>query len=352
MTETSRHGNFDFIRLTAAFMVLIGHAFIIMGKQSPTFLGIEISVFGVMIFFSISGYLVSESWIRDPSVMRYMARRSLRIFPALVAVILLSTFLLGPVFTTLSHHDYFTNRQTYTYLENIFLVTQRSLPEVFKNNPQSLRVNDSLWTLPIELLMYLFLPVLTFLHGQKNALIFAALTIFISLIFTFYLPTIGGGEITQNSSIYLVELIIFEVAKVSMFFMAGVFIRYVFMTLKPPLVLATSLFFSTIGMYYLADINLYLLYVSLAFSLPFFINALGESPKVRLPSLNRVGDLSYGIYLYAFPIQQIIAHFFIGKISVFTAIVIAVIPTACFAYVSWHLLEKKALILKTKLQIG
>jgi peptidoglycan/LPS O-acetylase OafA/YrhL len=194
--------------------------------------------------------------------------------------------------------------------------------------------------------MYLLLPLLAFMQGRKNAPIFAVLTIFITFIFTFYLPTIGGGEIAQKNSINLIELIIFEVAKVAMFFMAGVFIRHAFMKRKPPLFLAAGLFVTNIGMYYLVDINPYFLYVLLAFSMPFFINALGDSLEVRLPSLSRVGDLSYGIYLYAFPIQQMIAQFFIGQISVFMAIVMAAIPTVCFAYLSWHLVEKRALTLK------
>lgn len=332
--------NFNLIRLIAALMVLVGHGFIVMGDNIPTFLGIEISVFGVMVFFSISGYLVAESWIRDPSVMRYLARRSLRIFPALIVLVLLTTFLLGPLLTNLSLKDYFTSIETYAYLENIFLSLHLSLPGVFENNPQHLKINLSLWSLNVEFLMYLLLPVILLFKGRRNGLIFAIITILLSITLTFLqIHVLGGG----GRRGYLGD---FNLTKEARFFMAGVAMRYIMGGKVIPLAWASSIFIFTVGVYYLSSFNYYFFNILLAFALPCFINTFGESSEVRLPGLNKLGDISYGVYLYAFPIQQIIAQFFIGKISVLTSIIFATIPTVFIAYLSWHLIEKNALTLK------
>ena len=76
---------------------------------------------GLFIFFSISGYLISMSWDMDPSLKRYFIKRALRIFPALIVVVLLSVFVLGPLLTTWSLKDYFNSPSLSMYLKNIFL---------------------------------------------------------------------------------------------------------------------------------------------------------------------------------------------------------------------------------------
>src|SRR5947208_1034364 len=92
----SRENNFEQLRLFAAVLVVYGHSYALTGAQAPGFAANSVSTLGVKIFFCISGYLVAQSWIRDPSLPRYLTRRALRIFPALAVVVLVSTFLLGP----------------------------------------------------------------------------------------------------------------------------------------------------------------------------------------------------------------------------------------------------------------
>lgn len=321
-------------------MVLIGHADILMGDFSPTLLGFLFSFLiiksniGLLFFFSISGYLVAGSWLRDQNLLRYLFRRTLRLFPALIVVVLLTVFLLGPIFTTLSLHDYLTNSESYAYLSNAVLLYESLLPGVFLDNPQRV-VNGSLWTLSVEFMLYLCLPLFAFSKGLKNILIFVSVTAILGLLATFY------------SDNYW----IFNVTYVSMFFMAGVSTRYIWQEKHIPLRLSTFLFVLTIAFYGFTDTNSYLFNIWLAFSLSFFIIALGQSTKFNLPRFNYFGDLSYGVYLYAFPIQQIVAHFFIGEISVLTSIVWTTILTLLCAFASWHLIEKRSLALKPKAYI-
>ena len=77
--------NLNFVRLFGASLVLYGHSFVFLGLPEPLFLSLQpLGALGVLIFFTISGYLITESWDRDPNLSRFIARRMLRIFPALV----------------------------------------------------------------------------------------------------------------------------------------------------------------------------------------------------------------------------------------------------------------------------
>lgn len=105
---SSHRNNFTALRWFAAGMVLYGHSFVFLGLPEPTFLGwAPMGPLGVYIFFSISGYLVAQSWENDPNVFRFLQRRALRIFPGLFVCTVLSVFLLGPIFTTIPLLDYF-----------------------------------------------------------------------------------------------------------------------------------------------------------------------------------------------------------------------------------------------------
>src|SRR5579871_1464824 len=95
--QQSRLNNFDHVRLFGALLVIYGHAYPLTGTVIPGFAANGVATIGVKIFFSISGYLVAQSWLRDPNIVRFFTRRALRIFPALIAVVLLSTFVLGPI---------------------------------------------------------------------------------------------------------------------------------------------------------------------------------------------------------------------------------------------------------------
>jgi Acyltransferase family len=108
----------------------------------------------------ISGYLVSESWLRDSRLPAFLMRRSLRIFPGLTVIVLLSVLVLGPLMSDLPLRAYFGDRQSISYLWNVVLYPVYVLPGVFVDNPYPLAVNGSLWSLPVEFAMYLLTPVL------------------------------------------------------------------------------------------------------------------------------------------------------------------------------------------------
>ena len=151
----------DLLRLLASTMVLFSHQFALMGLSEPQFMGWNTwGGAGVTIFFFLSGWLVWASWERDPHAWRFFLRRSLRIFPGLWVVCLLSIFLLGPLVTTLSLSDYFGSAVTWRYFWTALFLTPYVLPGVFVGNAMPGIVNGSLWTLPVEYFCYITVAVI------------------------------------------------------------------------------------------------------------------------------------------------------------------------------------------------
>ena len=112
--------NLTALRWMAASMVLFGHAFVFLGLPEPMFMQwLPMGPLGVYIFFSISGYLVAQSWERDPSVIRFLIRRLLRIFPGLFVCTILSVLVLGPLLTEVSQAEYWSSPHTRGYFSNL-----------------------------------------------------------------------------------------------------------------------------------------------------------------------------------------------------------------------------------------
>src|ERR1700728_122809 len=166
----SRDNNFDALRLLAAATVICSHSFLIAdgnenseplivlsGRQS--ILGLA----GVFVFFAISGFLVTQSFVETRSPWRYLLKRCLRIFPGFFVALVLAGFVLAPMVTTLPLHQYFLSPAPYRYVfwNMLFDLRQHELPGVmFVDNPVGLEVNGSLWTLGYEFQMYLMVLAL------------------------------------------------------------------------------------------------------------------------------------------------------------------------------------------------
>ena len=158
----SGRNHFNLIRLVAAWLVIYGHAWAITGAAGGDLFARMTETkfagaFAVDVFFVVSGFLIAASLQRN-TVRGYLASRALRIFPALIACIALSVFVLGPMVTTST--GYWSSADTWRYLwSNATLWrAEYALPGVFDTLPRT-AVNGSLWTLPIEVRLYLALLV-------------------------------------------------------------------------------------------------------------------------------------------------------------------------------------------------
>ena len=172
-----KDNNFNLIRFIAAFSVLVSHSYAIhfgSADAEPllSYLGKSLGSLSVDVFFIVSGFLIYGSLIRKQSLRDYIAARILRIFPGLIFMLILTTFVLGSSISSLTFINFLSEPQTWEYfLKNSILIfrTEYQLPGVFEDNNYGTAVNGSLWSLPFELYMYIALPVLLFgLKGIKS----------------------------------------------------------------------------------------------------------------------------------------------------------------------------------------
>lgn len=132
----TRENNFDFLRFFAAALVLFAHSYPLVGRRGDEPLTLLTGYekggsIAVGIFFVMSGYLIASSWLASSSPKSFLIKRALRIFPALIVAVLLSVFVIGPLVTHLTLGQYLAADGTWTYLQNILLVTRYELPGVF-----------------------------------------------------------------------------------------------------------------------------------------------------------------------------------------------------------------------------
>jgi peptidoglycan/LPS O-acetylase OafA/YrhL len=339
----SRRNNFDFLRLFAALLVIYGHAYPLLGATDPSFAVNSVQTIGVKIFFSISGYLVALSWYHDPNAWRFFLRRVTRIFPALVVVILITGLVAGPFLTEIKLSDYFLNARLRQYMLNIFLDISYDLPGVFRTNIYPIAVNGSLWTLPAEISMYVAFPIIasigTLIYRPR---LFVLITTIVFCILSFYLQaTVPNGRLVLYNSD------VFSFLLVCPYFLVGacfaVYDTKRFLNIYVSLMLIFILeMFQTSALVKEIMLLLILPYVSIAF---------GVGTSV-LSAISRIGDLSYGIYLYGFPVQQTVVHFIGSRGGPWANFWISSLVAGLLAFGSWHLIEKNALKLKPRARVA
>lgn len=330
-----RSNNFDFVRFLAAFFVVYGHCEALSGTQAIQIAGQAIQGLGVLIFFSLSGYLVTNSLRRHPSAAAFLAKRCLRIFPALAVVVTLSTYLLGPAMTTLSLHDYFQNELSRHYMRAIGLYISYYLPGVFEKQPYPGAVNGSLWSLPAEFLCYLIVAATAFLPMRFGRMVLAlgiGATISLNLILPYY----KGPQLVY----YGTDL--FQWSAVAVYFFVGA-VYYAFrIRLRPAVgIIAAGLLLAAPEFLSVTESSMLL-----CIGLPYVILSLGGQATPVLHRWGRCGDLSYGMYLYSFPITQTIIALTHNGMEVHILIACVTALSAGCAFLSWHLIEKWALRLK------
>lgn len=335
MKGRMHQNNFNALRLVAAWLVLYGHSFVFMRLPEPLFLSsLIIGPLGLFIFFGVSGYLVSESWDRDPNLWRFLARRFLRIFPGLFVCVTLTVLVLGPIFTTLPLRDYFTHPHTFMYFDNLWLYTVHSLPGIFPDNRVAGAVNGSLWSLPVEFFLYIMVCVIGVLWNNR----YVPLALAIGAAALQYFWVWRGAEALV---IYRTDMR--QAVSCAIFFWVGAcFYRFGirrFFSL-------TSVVFAMVALLCLEPWPRLSL-MSMWVLVPFVALAFGFAYSPWLWRVTGKVDYSYGLYIYAFPVQQGVAHLWpIMPIGLYLLLCTAI--TLLFAALSWHLVEARALAFKPR----
>lgn len=333
--QTGRENNFDLLRVFFSVCVLVGHSFAIesMPGWPAPFSGILKSTWlgaiGVNGFFLISGFLVAASAVKhDPQT--FFINRFLRIFPGLLACLVL-TVLVMAFFSSLGYREYFLHPDTVRFfLTNLTLTNMTAhLPGVFEQTVTPI-INGSLWTLPVEVRLYILLGMLA-AFGVLASRFTATMGLITLAMIGFFnfgdLPTMVPMDAWRNVSVY---------------FLAGALIWFVrdWIQLRwgvAALCLIAFLFFQGKPYYdYLSVVPFCYLVLSLAYL----------TPPVDL--VRRLGDLSYGIYIYAWPVQRILT-WSLGPMNPYLHAVYTLCITSVLAFASWRFIEKPALSLRGKL---
>lgn len=341
----------DFIRFLAALGVIYAHSFPLgVGTQTNfreplhQIFGLDLGTLGVAVFFIISGFLITASIERSHSVSKFLKARFLRIYPALFVLVLLTIFILGPLFSSLSVGEYFANGESWGYFRVLLLYkTSYFLPGVFEANVYPDAVNGSLWTLFFEVVFYFFVLALFLIRGvNRRLIVFLFFGVYGARFFLLELYPLFGLDLPLVEQIreFFRVFEIFYGTRLLMFFLTGMafyILRDQIVMRRSILIVCALLFipFRLIGAaeYWLALPGAYcLLYLAI---LP-----------GRFTQFSKRGDFSYGLYIYAFPVQQSLTHLVGGSMNPVANFVVASMVTLGFAVLSWHLVEKPALTLK------
>jgi len=339
----SRDNNFNLVRFIAAFLVLYSHSFdltlsSIAAEPLKSTLGMSLGRIAVDIFFITSGFLITSSYFSRNNLIAFVWARILRIYPALIMAVIFCVFIIGLWFTTSNTWEYLLNTQTHKFiLKNtvLFFGIEYQLPGVFNDNPSKNTVNGSLWTLPFEVKMYVILPfilsIIVYVRKWiifvtfKNALFLIGLLSIIIIITNHFQPIFG-------------KQLFFRLFY--MFFIGAAF--YVW---RDRIRLSSGWFFIALSLLLVSTINKDVYFVFYCLFLPYLIFYVAYVPSGHVRKFNGIGDYSYGMYIYGWPVQQSMAAI-IPDISVNIMIAYSFIITLVLSIFSWHLIEKRFLSMK------
>lgn len=323
-----RENNFDVLRLVAAWAVLVSHSFALVGDPEPLHqFGTSLGNVGVLIFFAVSGLLIRRSWELDPSPRDFWVKRALRLLPGLAVVALVTAFVLGPIVTTARLSTYFSDWETWVYPLRIVAMAPfgAGLPEVFDNSLYGGAVNGPLWSLPVEVFAYLLLFVLgvSGLLARRGAVTAVALA---GLAWAGWwsvatVPSLAAISVLAAFALGAAAYTWRDRMLLSHSMAAAVLLVCVVSGLGPtPLRVITW----TIGAVYLSY---------------WFAYAIRPVGRV----LTRFGDASYGLYIWAFPVQQTVVLVAGPDVSPWVVIAVSTPIVWALAIASWRLVERPAL---------
>lgn len=329
--------NFDFLRFLLASFVIITHSYALLGMTENDLLmqvtdgQVRFSTLAVRGFFVISGYLIYLSLGRSPSVWNFLKKRILRIVPGLVAmtgvVILVSAFFL----TQKAVIPFLFSHETFVYAaKNIFLFFGINPPlhDVFVSNPVPVITNGSLWTLSYEALFYVVLAGFFFVRRSLRIPICVILWTSLYIARLFWIPSLEIFPYTSFETYHLVDF--------GLYFLAGVILTRVVEWFKSASVLT---FFGAVLVMILASLaNLYgaIQYIAL----PVMVISLAWMPLSPLNHWGKWGDFSYGIYIYAFFVQQVLVYFFLPSLSLGLFMTLSFVGAWACGILSWYLVER------------
>lgn len=329
-----RSNSFDILRICAALAVIVCHHYYISDREGPSWMNVGmIGGVAVMTFFTISGYLVTISWLREPHLIKFTAKRLLRLWPGMLAAVLINIFVFGLIFTNLPAREFLSHGQTLDYFKNLLLYRAHvNLPGVFINNPLATLMNGPLWTIPIETMCYAALAIAGALGVFRRRWIATFALIGYILVFI-----VGYNADFTGTMMHWYEY--------PAYFACGSLIALHRDKFLPHATAITfglipiAMFFWLTGLQHLSGLVV----------LPALLIFLGTTSSVFSGWVSRLGDPSYGIYLSGCPIAQAVFAIWPGM-NFYASMTLSMVLSMLMGYALWHWIESPPLRLKKHLR--
>lgn len=345
--SSSKDNNYNLIRFIAAFAVFLNHCFPLTGQAEPfgAWLGMTAGTWAVDVFFITSGFLVTQSLMRSDSARIYLLSRTIRIYPALIVAVLFTTFVLGSALTRLPVTEYLRHPLSWSYVlkgSTLLGGIGMQLPGVFENTPFPDAVNGSLWTLIYEVKMYLALLLIWALtrrwQGPGRGGIFMAAPVLALVVAGFAYFFVRYFQGNDESHLNRLSCMFFTGA--AFYLLRRRIVLKNWLAAALAVLMAVSVF---------AGAKVFT--VVYVLTLPYLLFWLAYIPSGKIRLFNRAGDYSYGIYIYAFPVQQALVSLY-PTMSAFTMMLTGTLLILPLAILSWHGVEKRALALKPRFNLS
>lgn len=342
-----KNNSFTTVGFTMSFLIILYHCYPLYygassGKVdflSSMLNGFNIGALIVPLYFIISGFLITFSIYRTKSTWKYIYKRIKKIVPSLLLCLLLCALILAPLVSELGFFDYIKSTWLYKnyIVDNVLLIknTVYAIEGVFTNNIYPAAINGSIWTLKHQFLLYIIALVVFkvgFLKKDKKFIcLFGVITIFyIASELGFMADVI---QIAQNVGLkYNVGVLteFDQFLKLTFYFFAGVFLNVYRDHIKiAPIYIAASIVAFLFGIYFSK-----LQYVGMVVFPYLLISLCLLKGKIKVP------DISYEIYVFAFPIQQLILFYFQKDIGILSYIVLSMVATFVMALLSKYFFKK------------
>ena len=325
---SDRQNNFDALRLALATLVLFSHSYVLAGDAEPigrlTRHQLEGGSIAVDGFFVISGFLITRSWIVSRSTDDFLGKRIRRIYPGFLAATVVSIIIAAICSPTVRYLK-FLAFATDDFVRTALFLTYGALdnPAAFPSNPYPNAVNGSLWTLQPELFCYLLVAAAGILGALSRRRIILAIGALIYAVYCAQTGTRLGATPTSFTRLLI-------------YFVMGALAYLYRPTFGRPMLVVGSILLMIVGNFIPP-----LLALTTPITGTYLLLSVAFSRRIRLYNAAARGDLSYGVYLYAFVVQQAtvaVLHLAHRPLVVFA---VALPVTYLAAWCSWHAVERR-----------
>lgn len=326
-----RSTNLNLLKFFAACAVIISHSYpLSFGKNHVDYLNVisgnslGLGGLAVAVFFLSSGYLVSKS-IEKRGEKGYIKARILRIIPPLILSVIITILISGLFFSKLNFGSFILNIDTLKYCLNMLLIPIHNLPGVFEKNIYGSVVNGALWTLPVEFFCYIILLVFYKLKLLNKK----SFRILIPIVLISYFFIIIAGDYYA-----ILKLIMTYLQPMFVFFMGCVYYIY-----RDSIKVSNEQFIVNCLLFILC-IYLKIGNIGTVLFFPYVLLYVSFCIKQCRTSFSKLGNISYGMYLCGFPIQQMVVSLFGGTMNEYLNMIISIPLSMIIGYIIYLLAEK------------